>query len=61
MVILVETSKLICKIFRNEEEMDLGKLNNYITQLLKMGFLEISDDGLSLKLTQKGIDYADKE
>ena len=60
-MILVKTSKLICKIFRNEEEMDLGKLNNYITQLLKMGFLELSNDGLSLKLTQKGIDYADKE
>lgn len=57
----MKTSKLICKIFKNEEEMDLGKLNTYITQLIKMGFLEISNDGLSLKLTQKGIDYADKE
>ena len=57
----MKTSKLICKIFRNEDEMDLGKLNNYITQLLKMGFLEIGEDGLTLKLTQKGIDYADKE
>ena len=57
----MKTSKLICKIFRNEDEMDLGKLNNYITQLLKMGFLEIGEDGLSLKLTQKGIEYADKE
>lgn len=57
----MKTSKLICKIFRNEEEIDLGKLNNYITQLLKMGFLEIGEDGLSLRLTQKGIDYADKE
>ena len=57
----MKTSKLICKIFRNEDEMDLGKLNNYITQLLKMGFLEIGEDGLSLRLTQKGIEYADKE
>ena len=57
----MKTSKLICKIFRNEDEMDLGKLNNYITQLLKMGFLEIDEDGFSLKLTQKGIEYADKE
>lgn len=57
----MKTSKLICKIFRNEDEMDLGKLNHYITQLLKMGFLEIGEDGLSLKLTQKGIEYADKE
>ena len=57
----MKTSKLICKIFRNENEMDLGKLNNYITQLLKMGFLEIDEDGFSLKLTQKGIEYADKE
>lgn len=57
----MKTSKLICKIFKNEEEMDLGKLNNYITQLFKMGFLEISDDGLSLRLTKKGIEYADKE
>lgn len=57
----MKTSKLICKILKNEKEMDLGKLNDYIGQLLKMGFLEISKDGLSLKLTQKGIDYADKE
>ena len=41
--------------------MDLGKLNNYITQLVKMGFIEIGESGTSLKLTQKGIDYADKE
>lgn len=57
----MKTSKLICKIFKNEESMDLGKLNTYITQLLKMGYLEIAEDGLSLKLTQKGIEYADKE
>lgn len=57
----MKTSKLICKIFKNEESMDLGKLNIYITQLLKMGYLEIAEDGLSLKLTQKGIEYADKE
>lgn len=57
----MKTSKLICKILRNEESMDLGKLNYYIAELLKLGFLEIGDDGFSLKLTQKGIDYADKE
>lgn len=57
----MKTSKLICKIFRNEEEIDLGKLNSYISQLVKMGFLEISEDNLSLKLTQKGIDYSEKE
>lgn len=57
----MKTSKLICKIFKNEESMDLGKLNTYITQLLKMGYLEIAEDGLSLKLTQKGLEYADKE
>lgn len=57
----MKTSKLICKIFQNEKEMDLGKLNNYITQLVQMGFLEIGESGTSLKLTQKGIDYAEKE
>lgn len=57
----MKTSKLICKIFRNEDEMDLGKLNYYITQLLKMGFLEIGEDEFTFKLTQKGIEYADKE
>lgn len=57
----MKTSKLICKIFRNENEIDLAQLNNYISQLIKMGFLEKGENELSLKLTQKGIDYADKE
>ena len=57
----MKTSKLICKIFKNEDEIDLTKLNNYLSQLVKMGFLEKGENELSLKLTQKGVEYADKE
>lgn len=57
----MKTSTLICKIFKNEGEMDLSKLNYYITELMKLGILEVDTETLSLRLTQKGIDYADKE
>ena len=56
---ILKTSKLICKIFQNEGEMDLSKLNNYIKQLLELEFLEIGEDKLSLKLTEKGQKYAE--
>ena len=59
--IILRTSALICKMFKNEGSMEISKIDYYIKELLKMGFLEIDKDGTSLKLTEKGLKYADKE
>ena len=52
----MKTSKLICKIIKNENKIDSPTLLKYINTLVELGYIEV--EGLEYKLTRKGESYA---
>lgn len=56
MVCRIKTSKLLCMIIDNEVEVESSKINYYLKELVKAGYIKVN--GTTMKLTKKGKDYA---
>lgn len=53
---IMKTSKLLCMILDNEEEIESNNLLFFLKELIKLGYIETN--GTKIKLTDKGVYYA---
>lgn len=52
---MIKTSKLICMIIDNEVEVESSKINYYLKELVKAGYIEVNRT--TMRLSKKGKDY----
>lgn len=55
---MIKTSKLLCMIVNNESEIETSKINYYLKELVKIGYLEVH--GTKIRLTQQGKQYVSR-
>lgn len=52
---MIKTSKLLCMIIDNEVEVESSKINYYLKELVKAGYIEVNRT--TMRLSKKGKDY----
>lgn len=52
---MIKTSKLLCMIIDNEVEIESSKINYYLKELVKAGYIEVNRT--TMRLSKKGKDY----